>query len=195
MTRKLTVAAIQTSYGTDLQANIDSPEASEIKKYAGPIKASGATLDLNGLHVYARVARGYRVRSELTAEKFVPEPWSGAAGNRAYRTGDLARWRPDGVLEYEPTSRGAGAYADLAQELIRRGLLRSRPGPSPGPGRVRSSYSGSAAPAVAKSITSRSSSRSHTWLLPCRSPCTSTGGPGEASTASAQSHQRMMIRR
>jgi chromosome partitioning protein len=28
------------------------------------------------------------------------------------------------VLEYEPTSRGAGAYADLAQELIRRGLLR-----------------------------------------------------------------------
>jgi chromosome partitioning protein len=30
------------------------------------------------------------------------------------------------VIEYEPTSRGAGAYADLAQELIRRGLLRSR---------------------------------------------------------------------
>jgi chromosome partitioning protein len=28
------------------------------------------------------------------------------------------------VLEYEPTSRGAGAYADLAQELIQRGLLR-----------------------------------------------------------------------
>jgi chromosome partitioning protein len=28
------------------------------------------------------------------------------------------------VLEYEPTSRGAGAYADLAQELIGRGLLR-----------------------------------------------------------------------
>ena len=28
------------------------------------------------------------------------------------------------VLEYEPTSRGATAYADLAQELIRRGLLR-----------------------------------------------------------------------
>ena len=28
------------------------------------------------------------------------------------------------VLEYEPTSRGASAYADLAQELLRRGLLR-----------------------------------------------------------------------
>jgi chromosome partitioning protein len=28
------------------------------------------------------------------------------------------------VLEYEPTSRGASAYADLAQEIIRRGLLR-----------------------------------------------------------------------
>jgi chromosome partitioning protein len=29
------------------------------------------------------------------------------------------------VLEYEPTSRGASAYADLAQELIQRGLLRT----------------------------------------------------------------------
>jgi chromosome partitioning protein len=32
------------------------------------------------------------------------------------------------VVEYEPTSRGAGAYADLAQEVLRRGLLRSRSG-------------------------------------------------------------------
>jgi len=31
------------------------------------------------------------------------------------------------VVEYEPSSRGAGAYADLAQEVIRRGLLRSGP--------------------------------------------------------------------
>src|SRR5262249_13698529 len=55
----------------------------------------------------------------------------------------------------------------------------STPGPMAGPGKVRRSYSGSAAPAVSRSTTSRSLSWSHTWLSPCRSPCTSTAGPGE----------------
>ncbi|SCW38952.1 amino acid adenylation domain-containing protein [Paenibacillus tianmuensis] len=44
------------------------------------------------------LARGYLNRPELTAEKFVDNPF--ASGERMYRTGDLARWLPDGNIEY-----------------------------------------------------------------------------------------------
>jgi amino acid adenylation domain-containing protein len=48
----------------------------------------------------AGLARGYLNRPALTAERFVPDPFSDRPGARIYRTGDLARWRSDGRLEY-----------------------------------------------------------------------------------------------
>ena len=45
------------------------------------------------------VARGYFARPELTAERFVPNPFDDASDARLYRTGDLARRNPDGSIE------------------------------------------------------------------------------------------------
>ncbi|MFB1479128.1 non-ribosomal peptide synthase/polyketide synthase, partial [Corallococcus sp. RDP092CA] len=46
------------------------------------------------------LARGYQGRPDMTADKFVPDPFSPAPGARLYRTGDRVRWLPEGELEY-----------------------------------------------------------------------------------------------
>jgi amino acid adenylation domain-containing protein len=48
----------------------------------------------------AGVARGYLNQAELTAEKFIRDPFSPESGARMYKTGDLARWLPDGNIEF-----------------------------------------------------------------------------------------------
>jgi amino acid adenylation domain-containing protein len=59
-------------------------------------RGGGGELWLGGVHL----ARGYHARPDLTAERFLPDPWSGEAGARLYRTGDRVRYLPDGGLEF-----------------------------------------------------------------------------------------------
>ncbi|HWW71780.1 MAG TPA: amino acid adenylation domain-containing protein, partial [Duganella sp.] len=47
------------------------------------------------------VARGYLNRPELSAERFLHDPFSSVANARMYKTGDLGRWLPDGTIEYQ----------------------------------------------------------------------------------------------
>ncbi|MFI0228034.1 amino acid adenylation domain-containing protein [Streptomyces sp. NPDC017086] len=47
-----------------------------------------------------RLARGYHRRPDLTADRFVPDPFATEPGRRLYRTGDLTRHRPDGTIEF-----------------------------------------------------------------------------------------------
>jgi amino acid adenylation domain-containing protein len=60
-----------------------------------PVGASGE-LYISGVGV----ARGYLHRADLTAERFLPHPFSREAGQRLYRTGDLGRYRANGEIEY-----------------------------------------------------------------------------------------------
>lgn len=58
-----------------------------------------------GVHGYLHIggvglARGYLNRPDLTAVKFVPDPFRAEPGARMYKTGDLARYRPDGNIEF-----------------------------------------------------------------------------------------------
>ena len=48
----------------------------------------------------AGVALGYMKRPQLTAERFLPNPFDASDGTRMYRTGDLGRWRADGTIDY-----------------------------------------------------------------------------------------------
>lgn len=46
------------------------------------------------------LARGYLNKPELTAERFIPNPFTNVKGDRIYKSGDLARWLPNGEIEF-----------------------------------------------------------------------------------------------
>jgi amino acid adenylation domain-containing protein len=78
----------------------------------------------------AGVARGYLNRSDLTAEKFIDDPFSSKPGARLYRTGDLARFLPDGNIEFlgrlDNQVKLRGFRVELGEiEKALRGCLKS----------------------------------------------------------------------
>ncbi|HET8781192.1 MAG TPA: amino acid adenylation domain-containing protein [Pyrinomonadaceae bacterium] len=98
-----------TTYSTWTQIEKGSEEAPTIGRPVANTQAYllDAHLHLTPIGVAGELylggfglARGYLNRPELTAERFVPDPFSGAPDGRLYRTGDLARYLPDGRLEY-----------------------------------------------------------------------------------------------
>ncbi len=60
-----------------------------------PVGVSGE-LHIGGV----QLARGYANRPDLTAEKFIPDPFSSRPGARMYKTGDVCRFLPNGEIEY-----------------------------------------------------------------------------------------------
>jgi amino acid adenylation domain-containing protein/non-ribosomal peptide synthase protein (TIGR01720 family) len=60
-----------------------------------PVQVAGE-LHISGVNL----ARGYHGQPRLTAEKFVPDPFSREPGARLYKTGDLARYLSDGAIEF-----------------------------------------------------------------------------------------------
>ncbi|MCU1323499.1 MAG: hypothetical protein JWM43_3148 [Acidobacteriaceae bacterium] len=93
-------ASMGTCMAGDLTSNIGRPMANtrlyvvNRSQELQPIGVPGELL-IGGVGV----GRGYRANPRLTAEKYIPDPFS-ALGERLYRTGDRVRWRNDGTLEF-----------------------------------------------------------------------------------------------
>ncbi|NET52035.1 MAG: amino acid adenylation domain-containing protein, partial [Merismopedia sp. SIO2A8] len=68
-----------------------------LNSYAQPVPIGvPGELHISGLGI----AQGYLNRPELTAQKFIPNPFAKIGGSRLYKTGDLARYLPDGNIEF-----------------------------------------------------------------------------------------------
>src|SRR2546421_10704551 len=93
----LTAANLSLTSGSVIGGPIPDLQTYILDQYLQlvPIGASGE-LYVGG----AGLARGYLNRPELTAERFIPHPFSGKPGLRLYKTGDQARYLPNGTIEY-----------------------------------------------------------------------------------------------
>ena len=95
-----TIEQMQESAATEVM-----PIGRPIGNYASLHSGSGVGTGRGGrerrtLHRGRGLARAYLNRAALTAERFIPHPFSGAEGARLYRTGDVARYLADGRIEY-----------------------------------------------------------------------------------------------
>ncbi|RKG94274.1 amino acid adenylation domain-containing protein [Corallococcus carmarthensis] len=77
----------------------------------------------------AGLARGYLGQPGMTAERFIPDGFSGEAGSRLYRTGDLVRWGEDGEVEYVGRRDGQVKVRGMRLEVGEiEGVLGTHPG-------------------------------------------------------------------
>lgn len=87
----------QTVTSIPIGSPLENTQVYLLDNYLQPVPVGvGGELYIGG----DSLARGYLERPELTAEKFVPNPFNNMPGSRLYRTGDLARFLPDGNIEF-----------------------------------------------------------------------------------------------
>lgn len=115
--RQIVPAGLMNMYGPT-ETTVWSA-AHEVQDEVGGVVPLGTPISYNRIYVLDRalnlvpqgvpgelyiggdcVARGYHGRPALTAERFLPDLYSGEPGARMYRTGDIGRWRADGTLEF-----------------------------------------------------------------------------------------------
>ena len=97
-----TVAATVSEVRAELPVSTIGQPLSNVKVYVLDQKQQPVGIGVAG-EIYVGgdgVGRGYLNRPELTAERFIPHPYSGEEGARLYRTGDVGRYLRDGNIEY-----------------------------------------------------------------------------------------------